>query len=99
MDDMKLNGSNDQKRTLQEAALDRVKESNLGNTALNPDDHTYFDFDGRRYMVQQNKPEKYTVFQEDEGRDKFTEVLKIGHAPAQATTKEQGGQREPGPTV
>lgn len=99
MDDMKLNGSNDQKRTLQEAALDRVKESNLGNTALNPDDHTYFDFDGRRYMVQQNKPEKYTVFQEAEGRDKFTEVLKIGHAPAQATTKEQGGQREPGPTV
>lgn len=99
MDDIKLNGSNDQKRTLQEAALDRVKESNLGNTALNPDDHTYFDFDGRRYMVQQNKPEKYTVFQEDEGRDKYTEVLKIGHAPAQATTKEQGGQREPGPTV
>lgn len=99
MDNMKLNGSNDQNRKLQEAALDRVKESNLGNTALNPDDHSYFDFDGRRYMVQQNKPEKYTVFQENEGRDKFTEVLKIGHAPAQATTKEQGGQRELGPTV
>lgn len=99
MDDMKINGNNDQKRTLEEAALDRVKESNLGKIELNPDDHTYFDYDGRRYMVQQNKPEKYTVFQKDEGQDKYTEVLRIGHAPAQATTQEQGGQREPGPTV
>lgn len=46
---------------LRTAALARVKEVQLGNTEVNPDDHTYFYFGTQRYTVVQRAPGQYDV--------------------------------------
>lgn len=75
------------KAALQQAALDEAKLSNLGITELNPDDHAYFQHMGQRYMVQQNRPGKYTVYEVSEDYAR-REVMKIGHDQE----KESGGR-------
>lgn len=73
-------------RSLEDAAFGRIKDSELGNTAVNPDDHTYFDHGGKRYMVQQNLPENYTVYE-------------LGPDGAQSRVQDLGGtpmESEPG---
>jgi antirestriction protein ArdC len=72
-------------RTLEEAAFDRIKDSGLGGYG-NPDDHTYFSHDGKEYMVQQNLPKNYTLYEK-------------GHDGAQTRVQDLGGmpmESEPG---
>lgn len=51
-----------QPQDLRTAALNRVKEVSLGNTEVNPDDHTCFYFGGQSYTVFQRAPNQFEVF-------------------------------------
>ena len=73
-------------QTLEEAAFARIKDSRLGVIHENPDDHTYFDHSGKRYMVQQNMPKNYTLYE-------------LGLNGAQSRVQDLGGmpmESEPG---
>lgn len=65
---------------LARAALACVRDSHLGQTWCNPDDHAHFLHEGQRYTVQQIRPH-YLVVHDDNRR-----VLKIKRVRRAAAT-------------